>query len=327
MTSGSYTLYFILALLSFSPRLTYAGFGIGCTSPSGVAGQIYYASGSLKFCDGSSWKNTIAISGSSCSGTTAGTLSYASGNLRFCNGSNWMSVKGGSLGSCAGVTAGSFNWSGSTFRYCDGTNWFNMFSSSTPPTGLSLTHSANSKNFWFSWTAGSGNGGAGGCRLQYYQNASTWTNISGTFNCDANQSNVFVSLPGDNWTNNFNATGVNIRIQRISDSSALGTFSEKLLCYSTGSSSSPTPTYDENCNGVWDDSQYTVTTSCTGTCHEHKEFYSNTVCSGSPNVTTFRCNFSNPYGNGVCEAGSTTSARITQVFPSSLCDTYSWIYY
>lgn len=124
----------------------------------------------------------------------------------------------------------------------------------TSPSALALNHSVRSRSFTVSWTAGTGNGGAGGCKLQYLRNDTTWTDLSGTYNCDATTTNVSANLPStDNWTNNFNGTGVQIRLALTTNSAAQGVFPQRTTCTTTGGSGSPTPTIDENCNAIWDD--------------------------------------------------------------------------
>ena len=132
---------------------------------------------------------------------------------------------------------------------------------SVAPTGLALTHSTRNRGFTVSWTAGSGNNGAGGCKLQYYQNGTTWTDLAGTYNCDSTTTNAAANLPsGDNWTNNFNGTGVQVRILRISDSTARGTFTQRTTCTTTSGSASSTPTIDEDCDARWNNTTSEPTT-------------------------------------------------------------------
>lgn len=133
---------------------------------------------------------------------------------------------------------------------------------SVAPTGLSLAQSTRSRTFTVSWTGGSGNGGAGGCKLQYQKDGTTWTDISGTYNCDSNTTTAAAAFPTtNNWTNNFNVTGVSVRLLRSSDSTVMGTFAQRGVCSSTSGSSTSTPNIDEDCNGIWDNS-----TSSTQSC-------------------------------------------------------------
>lgn len=118
------------------------------------------------------------------------------------------------------------------------------------PTSLTLSHTANSKTFTFSWTAGVGNGGS--CKLQYFKNGTTWTDISAlTYNCDTTIWSQLVTLPADGWNTNWSS--ISVRVIRTSDSLAMGTFPQNLTCSAVGASASSTPNVDENCNGTWDD--------------------------------------------------------------------------
>lgn len=134
------------------------------------------------------------------------------------------------------------------------------------PTSLSVNHSSGNKNFSVSWTAGSGQNGAGGCKLQYFKDGNTWTDLAGTYNCDANATNVAATLPATaGWTNssgNWDATGVSIRLQRVSDSAGIGLFSNTLKCSSRAGSSSPTPNLDEDCDRNWDDYGFQSAGTC-----------------------------------------------------------------
>lgn len=186
------------------------------------------------------------------------------------------------------------------------------------PTGLSLTHSTRNRTFTVSWTAGSGNGGAGGCRLQYYKDGSTWTNITGTFNCDATTTNSAASFPTTGgWTNNFNGTGVQVRLQRISDSSVVGTFSQRATCTSTTASATSTPDIDEDCDASWNNT-YTPqsSTNISSTfgaaynCPSPQVVYDATVGGNvSVNLTSISfVSMSVPtmtYSNATCSAGGT----------------------
>lgn len=119
------------------------------------------------------------------------------------------------------------------------------------PTGLSLSQTPNMKQFSVSWSAGTGNGGAGGCKLQF-SNGASWTDITsaGNVNCDATASSVSYDLNADGWKSGWG--GTQVRLVRKSDSTVMGTFPQTLVCTSGAGSSSPTPTKDEDCNGYWD---------------------------------------------------------------------------
>lgn len=136
--------------------------------------------------------------------------------------------------------------------------------SSGPPSNLVLTHTNNSRNFLVSWTAGSGNGGAGGCRLEYLRNGVTWTALAGTYNCDANTTSAAASFPTTAaWTNNFTnaGAGVQVRIARVSDSASMGIFPQQARCFTAAGSASSTPNTDEDCNGDWNNTSGGGTTS------------------------------------------------------------------
>ncbi len=117
------------------------------------------------------------------------------------------------------------------------------------PTNLLLTHSTNSKTYTVAWTAGSNNAN---CRLQF-NNAGTWIDVASalSLNCDAS-TNTTISLNGDGWKSSWGGTPV--RLVRNSDNSPVGTFAQNLNCTITSGNTSSTPNFDENCNGVWDDS-------------------------------------------------------------------------
>lgn len=80
-----------------------------------------------------------------------------------------------------------------------------------------------------------------------------WTDLSGGFNCDVNTHNAAAVLPGDNWTTNFNPTGMAIRLMRISGSVEMGIFPQRTTCTAKSGSASPTPNIDEACNSLLDD--------------------------------------------------------------------------
>ncbi len=129
----------------------------------------------------------------------------------------------------------------------------NGFAVLSSPSDLVLSHTDRSKSFSVSWTAGMGNGGAGGCKLQFYT-GSTWTDITSgvDVNCDADSSSASYALNADGWKSSWN--GTQIRLLRKSDLAVVGTFSETLACTTTSGSESQTPLIDEDCNGYWDNS-------------------------------------------------------------------------
>lgn len=125
---------------------------------------------------------------------------------------------------------------------------------STPPicTGI-VQSSQNSRTFTASWTAGSGNGGAGGCKLQYTNTSNAWRDIGSTVDCDSDGSAAGLrSLPSDGWFGGpWSSTG--IRLVRVSDGAVMCDLFGYLSC--TGgmpASTVPTPTTDEDCDNRWD---------------------------------------------------------------------------
>ncbi len=150
----------------------------------------------------------------------------------------------------------------------------------TSPTNLSLTHNVRAKTFTVSWTAGIGNGGSGGCRLEYRKNDGSWVTVGSpaTVNCDSAGSGVgVVGLPDSNWLGSGSWSSLNVRLVRATDGSVQGTFPQTLNCLAVGGSSVSTPSIDEDCNGAWDNAvaQYTTYSGCnTGyTCAASQNFY------------------------------------------------------
>jgi hypothetical protein len=120
------------------------------------------------------------------------------------------------------------------------------------PSGLTLVQTPNHQSLTVSWTGGSGNGGANGCKLQYSNGGTTsWTDLTGlTYNCDANQSATTVNLPGDGWTTSWST----VYVQLVnSTGTSLGVFPAQATCSPIANSPTPTPGIDEACNGYWGD--------------------------------------------------------------------------
>ena len=136
---------------------------------------------------------------------------------------------------------------------------------SVAPSGLSLSHTANNRTFTVTWTAGSGNGGAAGCKIQIKNAAGSWIDASSpaTINCDANQTGTTITMTSGSspWTT-ISLTS-QVRILRISNSSVVGTFGTTLACSVQGGSVTPTPDIDEDCNGSWDNTG-TSSSVCAG---------------------------------------------------------------
>ena len=132
----------------------------------------------------------------------------------------------------------------------------NIIASQTSPTSLSLVHSPRTKTFTFSWTAWTNNWWS--CKLQYYKDWTTWTDISATpYNCDTTLTNQSVTLPWDWWNGVWSS--IQIRVIRTSDSVELWTFDQNLTCSAITWSASSTPSIDEDCNWVWDNSSWAWT--------------------------------------------------------------------
>jgi hypothetical protein len=123
-----------------------------------------------------------------------------------------------------------------------------------PPSALALVHTPGSRVFTFSWTGGAG---AGDCKLQYATADGAWHDLaappvlhdgSGTLVDEPEQ------LPSsDGWTDDFDATGVPLRVVRAADGLALATFAERATCLSSVAGSAvPTPDVDEDCDARWD---------------------------------------------------------------------------
>lgn len=133
--------------------------------------------------------------------------------------------------------------------------WSITTSNTLPPSNPVLSHAVNMKSFTVSWGSGGlGNGGANGCKLQYFKDNSVWTDLSGTYNCDTAQGVVSMNLPGDNWTNNFVSPGVTVRLVRVSDEGEIITFADKLTCIvDSAMPFTNNVNKDEDCNGKWAD--------------------------------------------------------------------------
>ena len=98
-----------------------------CTSPSGGAGVLKYNSGTMQFCDGSSWINACASGGCSAGAacTTAGQMQYFAGAnmMRWCNGSNWYDAGSTTGAACTKAGIMDYDTGGSVMRFC---NWVKL---------------------------------------------------------------------------------------------------------------------------------------------------------------------------------------------------------
>lgn len=270
-----------------------------CSSPAGVLGQMQYISGEYKYCDNTTWLSLFVTNlGTSC--TTAGQWQRAGSDAVFCNGTNWISMVGAlDDGACSVAGNTEFDIPNLRFRWCNGSTWKIMQPSSSyaAPSDLNFSHYPNDRNAWATWTVGVG---SGMCRLQYLKNDTTWVNLdSNLYNCDSDNL-ASIDLPTVSlWTNNFNATGVKIRLVSTVTGDSLGEFPQRATCLSTIDPGSSTPNLDENCNGVWDD-EPTGLDACFGTpgatCNggilfvaQHDNRYIMTTPGGCTNSATPTC--------------------------------------
>lgn len=120
------------------------------------------------------------------------------------------------------------------------------------PSALALTHTANARGFTVSWAGGRSNGGNNGCAIQVQLVDGSWSSL-GSGNCDADTSARAVNLPaGANWYGS-SWSSLPVRLMRVSDQAVIGTFAARLSCSTRASSSTATPTIDEDCDSEWDD--------------------------------------------------------------------------
>ncbi len=108
-----------------------------CTSPGGLAGNLFYndASSMMQFCDGVNWEPMAAwpgTGGAACTAAQKGAILYnsASNVMEFCNAANWIALgqTPGTGGTGCSNPAGArgvmlYNADYRTVQYCDGTNW------------------------------------------------------------------------------------------------------------------------------------------------------------------------------------------------------------
>jgi hypothetical protein len=120
------------------------------------------------------------------------------------------------------------------------------------PSMLSLTHTANARGFTVSWSGGRSNGGNNGCAIQVQLFDGSWSSVT-SGNCDADTSARAVTLPlAANWYGSA-WSSIPVRLMRVSDQAVIGTFTTRLTCSMRASSSTATPTIDEDCDSDWDD--------------------------------------------------------------------------
>ena len=188
------------------------------------------------------------------------------------------------------------------------------------PSGLSLSQTPNDKTFTVSWAAGKGNGGSGGCKIQYQNSGGAWTSVASpaTLNCDAVGSAAgTITLPGDGWYGS-SWSSVPMRLVRVSDGRVMGGLGS-LTCSPTGASGSPTPTIDEDCDDQWDNSNFVsnIVSGCPSNSPICIGFFSwsNGGCSGPPAFVN------NPVG---CTGG--VSDPIGSCVGDGPGDSYEWFY-
>lgn len=175
------------------------------------------------------------------------------------------------------------------------------------PTALSLSHTPNAKSYSVSFTAGRGNGGPGGCSVQYQQTNGVWRSDT-SVDCDSNASGVSGTLP--NTTRLTPWTSAPVRLIRISDNAVLGQFPQALTCSPKAGSSVSTPTVDEDCDGTWDNT----------TCTTFNWVYQNTYASNFTACT----NSQGTASSYACTAATQGEKRYTDGLSQALTPTQVW---
>lgn len=195
---------------------------------------------------------TLTITNNACTSTT-GSGSYPSGAsvaiTANAGGGSFTNWTGADVAGVTSTTAASTTF---TMPSSNAAITANCTAGATTPTACSITdkNAAGGRLFSVNWTAGSGNGGAGGCKLQYQNASSVWVDLGGTENCDATIAGSARTLPADGWNTTW--ASAPIRLLRISDSSAMCSFANTPTCSVVAGSATATPTIDEDCNGSWD---------------------------------------------------------------------------
>lgn len=143
-------------------------------------------------------------------------------------------------------------------------NFYSPTTNIAPPICQLLTQRPNNNNFTVSWTAGSGNGGVGGCRIQYQMDNGTWANVASpvSVNCDASGGTAgTITVPGDGWLGGAWGSPVAVQLVRNSNNQVMCTLGN-LTCSALAGSTTPTPTIDEDCNNQWDNNTGGLTNTC-----------------------------------------------------------------
>lgn len=98
-----------------------------CTSPSVPAGTMHWNGTNLRYCIGTTWRNTTTTSVAvSCAGTAAGTLQFLGGEPRYCDGTTWRrAAPTTNYLTCTSAQAGYFYYASANqyYWFCNGTNW------------------------------------------------------------------------------------------------------------------------------------------------------------------------------------------------------------
>lgn len=168
------------------------------------------------------------------------------------------------------------------------------------PSSPGVNHTANADAFTASWSAGAGNGGVDGCVLQWQTGASTWSTLRNV-NCDVNTAAQAADLPPSGWVAAWSS--INTRVVRRYDLRNPVVFPQALTCTPMAPAGSPTPSVDEDCDGLWDD------VSCTSYTWVNTQTLAapNSACLNDEAVANRACDSSilgdNRYTDGV---GTTT---------------------
>lgn len=132
--------------------------------------------------------------------------------------------------------------------------WFLETLPETPPPNPLLNHAPGQRSFQVSWEEGGvGGGGPNNCQVQFF-NGKAWMAVGKSFDCDHRQVPESISLPEDGWVSDFSATGIMVRMIRLTDQAVVVNFANKLTCVPDAIMPGKNdPDKDENCNGRWND--------------------------------------------------------------------------
>ncbi|WP_413293713.1 thrombospondin type-1 domain-containing protein [Bdellovibrio sp. HCB185ZH] len=126
---------------------------------------------------------------------------------------------------------------------------------SLPPTDITLLHNDNEKDFTISWDTGGLGNAPSSCEIQIRKNGTAWTTLGSAVDCDSPLTATTLQLPsGVGFSNDWNATGIPLRILRTTDSVELTQLSDRLNCIPDPAQPAvDDPNRDENCNTNWID--------------------------------------------------------------------------